>query len=72
MVVYLEKAIKFQKMPGKITKDAGLILLEEVKRAEFECFDLFHQIMSTFVIIQLSLSLERATLEVFIIYNRNV
>lgn len=53
MVVYSEKAIKFQKMPGKTTtKDAGLILIEEVKRSVFECLDLFHQIMSTFVIIQ--------------------
>lgn len=39
-------------MPGKTTKDVGLTLLEEVKRAVFECLDLFHQIMSTFVIIQ--------------------
>lgn len=63
MVIYSEKVIKFQRMPGQATKDISLTLLEEISRALIECLDLFHrqlgmysqaidQIMSMFVIIQ--------------------
>lgn len=43
MVIYSEKVIKFQRMPGEATKDASLTLQEEIRRAVIECLDLFHQ-----------------------------
>ena len=43
MVIFSEKAIKFQRMPGETTKDVGLLLWEETNRAVFECLNLFHR-----------------------------
>lgn len=47
MVIYSEKAIKFQRMPGDTTKDTGLTLQGEISRAVFARLTLFHQQLGT-------------------------